>query len=137
MRDDGGLALGGSTGMDEKFWILMIDLGSPIQKSQPTCPRPTPCYCPETCPSLTSSPQGPSNQRLGHHSLHLLPSHPILPITVSGVLPPKHFWGPFQDSWRILLFPCFMDPLPWPTWPQGPQDRAPDRSIVGLPFKAS
>ena len=40
------------------------------------------------------------------------------PITVSGVLPPKYFWGLFQDSWRILSLPSFMDLLPWPrAWP--------------------
>lgn len=37
-------------------------------------------------------------------------NHPILPITLPGVLPPKHFGGPFQGSWRILSLPSFMDP---------------------------
>lgn len=37
-------------------------------------------------------------------------NHPILPITLSGVLPSKHYWGPFQGSWRILSLPSFMDP---------------------------
>lgn len=43
--------------------------------------------------------------------------HPILPITLSGVLPPKHFWGRFQSSWRILSLPSWTPP--WPPRPSG------------------
>lgn len=101
-----------------------------LRVTQPSWPGSNSHYCPQICPSLRSSPRGPSNQRLERHP-H--PNYLVLSITLSGVLPPEHFGGPFQGNWRILSLSCFMDPSKAPRALDGVQDG----SIIGQAFKAS